>query len=421
MIVAGLDYGGEATRLAAEGQAALSVGQTDRARERYAAAGEVLEAKLPGVRKAKDQHLTRFLAASQYYHGGDYQKALKLARKVDRKNLAHEVRSIFDKFFRDVDERATHGYAERMREQMLARWQGKDYTGLLKLLQEHPYILNQHQLALIRAFCFENLHDWQAAAVFYADALKDIPDDPEAVFHLAGDPLSLAGEGKIEEAWKYVQYQLKAMPNAVTFITASIIRFQQANAIKGTPESLALIREQIQYFSEAWQHYQQLPPKVRDYQDIRKYMVLCFEMVNMGLRRLGDEKRAREVCDLAISFAPNEASLRSVRGITTYPSDEAMEDFREAVRLGDRNYYPYYFLAHARSSRTNSRKPSCGHSGRWSISPADGLRPSSICGPRWHESASAALPMKWMPSVSERSSWIRIIRTFSRVLIRSRS
>jgi tetratricopeptide (TPR) repeat protein len=70
-------------------------------------------------------------------------------------------------------------------------------------------------------------------------------------------------------------------------------------------------------------------------------------MANMGLRRLGDEKRAREVCDLAISFAPKEAGLRTVRGITTYPSDQAMEDFREAVRLGDPDYYPYYFLAHA--------------------------------------------------------------------------
>ncbi len=346
MIVANIDLGGDATRVAAEGQAALAVGNTDLARERFKEAGDLLESKIGGNKKPAVKHLTRFLAASQYYHGGDYQTALKLARKVEVKYLPQETQALFGKFIRDVNERAEPDYEERVRKQLLEQWQRKDYPAFLAILQEHPYVIPQAKLALLRAFCFEELRDWHAAAVFFADALKGMPDDPETMALSCAYPLVLARENNLPEAWKYAQFQLKAMPNAITFITASMLRFHQATATKDARDAENLLREQIQYFDDAWAHYQQLPTKVRDYQDIRKYMVLCFEAAVMGFQQAGEQERARQTCDQAILFAPNEAELRTIRGYVLYPSDQALDDFREAIRLGDQTFFPYYFLAH---------------------------------------------------------------------------
>jgi tetratricopeptide (TPR) repeat protein len=54
-----------------------------------------------------------------------------------------------------------------------------------------------------------------------------------------------------------------------------------------------------------------------------------------------------DVCSVAVSFAPNAYGPKTVRGIITYPDEEAVADFRRAIELGDPSYYAYYYLAHA--------------------------------------------------------------------------
>ena len=66
-----------------------------------------------------------------------------------------------------------------------------------------------------------------------------------------------------------------------------------------------------------------------------------------ALSQWGDHQKAKALCDEAIAFDPNAYGLWSARGMLIYPGNGAVEDFREAVRLGDRNCYPYYFLAHS--------------------------------------------------------------------------
>jgi hypothetical protein len=56
-----------------------------------------------------------FLAASQYYRGGHYQKALALARKVQQRMLPDEVARLFPAFWRDVQDRASPDYPTRSR------------------------------------------------------------------------------------------------------------------------------------------------------------------------------------------------------------------------------------------------------------------------------------------------------------------
>jgi tetratricopeptide (TPR) repeat protein len=346
MILSGINAGAEATRAGAEGQAALSVGETDRAKARFGQAGKILAAKVAGHRKQPDKHLSRFLAASQYYQGGHYQKALDLSRKVEAKFLPVEARPLFEKFLRDVKDRAAPGYADVVRKQLTAHWLRKDYEAILTTLQDHPYVINQSGMAYMRASCCERLGDYHGAAVFFADAVKTAPDNAAVLFTAAGYPLRLVGNGELDEAWKYVSYQLKATPNAITFLTASNIRFHQAHKADGQEETGKLLGESVRYFEQAWRLFQQFPAQVRDSMDLREYMILGFEIAALSLNQIGDSARALDVCSVAVSFAPNAYGPKTVRGIITYPDKEAVADFRRAIELGDPSYYAYYYLAH---------------------------------------------------------------------------
>jgi tetratricopeptide (TPR) repeat protein len=347
IIITDIDLGQEASRMAAEGQAALNVGETDRAREKFGEAGDLLQARIVGRRKAKEKHYVRFLAASQYYHGGHYAKARELARQVERRHLPAEAQTLFDKFIRDVNERADPGYEPGVRKQLHDSWLRGEYDVILKVLREHPYVLRQARLAYYRANCLENVKDYPAAAVFFADAIRWTPDDPELIYAPAEIPLVLAGRGKLEEAWNYVECQLKEIPHAITFITASIVRFHQANKATHAEEGQVYHREQFDYHREAWRRFQQLPPLFRDHPDLRDYMANCFEMTALGLHWAGDKAQAVEVCDAAIDFAPAAYGPRTIRAMITYPGEQALADCREAIKLGEPSYYPYYYLAHA--------------------------------------------------------------------------
>jgi Tfp pilus assembly protein PilF len=80
--------------------------------------------------------------------------------------------------------------------------------------------------------------------------------------------------------------------------------------------------------------------------ELHDYMALCFDAGALGLLRLGDSPRAKEVCDAALEFAPKSPGPWTVRGIVTYPDQHAVSDFRKAASLGDASYFAYYYLAH---------------------------------------------------------------------------
>jgi tetratricopeptide (TPR) repeat protein len=346
-VVSGVPLTGAATRAAAEAQAALSAGETVRAGARFEEAGKQLEAGITNARKQPDKQLARFLAATQYYKGGHYPKALALCRKIQADLLPAAVRPLYPRFRKDVEVRAAPDYQSRMRQTLLRHWLRQEYQSVLDLLQEHPYILPQGRMAFVRAVSCEDLKDYRAAAVFFADALRSTPQDPQLILTAAAYPLALVHEGRLSEAWTYLEHQLRLIPHAVTFVNACLVRYHQASGAATEEERRRLSEEQVRYFEEAWSRYQTLPPEQQNDQNSQHFMALGFEAAAFGLLRLGRRECARAVCNTAVEFSPSSPGPRTVRGLVTYPEPTAIDDFREAIRLGEESYYPSYFLAHA--------------------------------------------------------------------------
>src|SRR5262249_51582156 len=138
------------TLASAEGFAALGVGDTALARKKHAEAGAILERDMKAHR-GSDKQLLRFLAATQYYKGGDYQKAKELANKIDARALPKHVRGLLPQFLNDVKFRASPNYEIGVRKTLLALWLQNEHEKALDVLKEHPYVIPPDRLAFLRA------------------------------------------------------------------------------------------------------------------------------------------------------------------------------------------------------------------------------------------------------------------------------
>jgi tetratricopeptide (TPR) repeat protein len=334
-----------ATLAAAEGQAALGRGDTGLARTKFVEAGEVLLRDLADTYKHADKILLRFLAASQFYKAGEYQRALEQTKKIEARLLPANTRSLLPQFVRDVESRASPDYVVRMRQTFSRLWAAKENRQLLDLLKDHPYVYEPVGLGVLRAVLCEGLGHWRAAAFFYARALPLLPLEHPFVMLPAGWPLDLARQGRINEAWEYILHLLELAPNTVTNMAASILCCVRACQVTGA-ERRALHQEQLHFFDEAWTAFQAHPGTVQRNPELQLVMLGCLDVACLGCVRLGDSARAKRVAGDAILFAPMAPGPYCARGMLTYPDEQSLDDFRKAAGLPGVSSAPFYFLAH---------------------------------------------------------------------------
>jgi tetratricopeptide (TPR) repeat protein len=312
--------------LAGQAQAALQEGDTARAQSLFREAAEDFERQISGARKQSDKHMLRFLAASQYYHGGLYTEAQRFCRRIQASLLPSDVRPIFQMFVRDVNDRADPGYRERIRATLLRHFQKDEPQGILDLLKSHPHVLPPADLAFIRAASCEQIEDYKAAALFFADAIRFAPDRPALAFALALMPIRLIHDGKLDDAWAYVTDQLRAIPHAITSINASLVHYHQASQAVSLGERRTFSVEQIRYFEDAWQQFQLLPPSLQGNAELRDYMVLCFEAAAFGYLRLDQPEAARELNKKIIAFFPGESDPLMLHVLATSSVSSTIEE-----------------------------------------------------------------------------------------------
>jgi tetratricopeptide (TPR) repeat protein len=334
-----------ATLAAAEGQAALGRGETATARAKFVEAGEILLKEIGGTRSQADKSTLRFLAATQFYKGGEYGRAQELARKVDAPLLPAKTRDLFPKFQRDVSTRSSQDYRTRMRGKFVNLWQEGKYRQVLDLLKDHPYVYDPGPLTFLRAVLCEDLGLWKAAAGFHAKAIPLAKDGNEFMLMAVGCALAMPGQGRVGEAWEYIHHLREAMPNVVTNLTAGIVTFFRAAKASGN-DRLAIHREQLTYFDEGWQAFVALPENKRNHPEMRSIASISFDTASMALMRLGERDWLLRLVEQVLLLDPGTPGPLTVRGMLTYPSAAAVKDFQQAAVLPNPGYAPFLYLAH---------------------------------------------------------------------------
>jgi tetratricopeptide (TPR) repeat protein len=323
MIVSRIDPEARSTSAAAEGFRALAAGDTVLAKQKYTEAGAILKRGASGTAAPPEKNLLRFLAATQYYHAGAYRQALHLCERIRVRHLSAPDRERFESFRKSVEARSSTEYPVRIRLAVVNCWAQGQTQEALKLLQDHPYVMERSALAWIRADLCYKARQWRLAALFYADAIRFADAHPTPLFLCATGALSLHTAGRRDDAWEYTQQLLEIAPTALNLVTASTLRYHRL--IEG---NLEVGRELLELFERAKQQWQQLPDRTKADRDAHAFMAFGYLVAATAADRMGDRTRAVQLCQEAIAFDPTGESTPAFKGILT-----ASETGDDAIRL----------------------------------------------------------------------------------------
>jgi hypothetical protein len=337
------DNNSRATLASLEGGAALARGDTVIARRMHGEAGELLSARAQAALKTPDRHLYWLLAATQFFKGGDYRRALRVASWIEAKFLDPKHRDVLSAFLKQVRERSAPGYARTIREELSKLWHAGRVEEVLNTLREHPYVMDPDCLAFIRAVLCERLKDYPAAAALFGLAYRFRPHVTYATM-AAGYLFQLTGEGQFADAIRYGQLLAKSLPHPVVSAAVSVVFLQKAR-LRAEAEREPIFKEQLRWFEASRTGYQDLLKVERANHDVRDLMVLAYDAAAMAHLQLGDEGAAAALSDEARATWPDAGHLWTVRGLAAASVEEGVSYFRRAAELGDVSYTPYYFLA----------------------------------------------------------------------------
>jgi tetratricopeptide (TPR) repeat protein len=341
-----VDEQGEVTRVASEAQIALQEGDTSRARALFRQAAEMMEPAVGGLKKASERDLARFLVATHYYLGGHYDRAARVCKTIQQKRLPSNVRHLYPPFLKDVSERSAPDYVARYRHQIESAYQralegDRDAAQqVIEIFMEHSYLVPRDQMAYMRARSCEILGRQRAASLFYREAWRFHPENP--IYVLFG-LRSLCKEGKYSEAWAIVQEELDNRPGVRSSIYAIFVRHRQIGAVSDLRDRQAFMADIIEHLELAWESYSS--HAAQEQKRLTRQMDWAFTMAWNDQGVLKDAEGQRKLLDRWIERRPDSPYPRILRGAANYPGERSIEDFREAIRLGSTEPWPYYFLA----------------------------------------------------------------------------
>lgn len=308
MIVSRIDPEARSTHAAAKGFRALCEGDTVLAREKYAEAGEILERGSKRDVPAADKHLLRFLAASQYYHGGEYQRAAKLVAKINRGHLRPGDRPTLDQFRKDIEERADPQYPARVRLAVFAAWKQGRWDAGIDLLQRHPFVVERSMLAWLRADLCCMSGRLKAAALFSADAIRFSSFHPTPVVLRAGAPLVLEFRGRGPEAAQYIELILEHAPTPLDWVTAAAALLPDVQR-----SDVAAAEELLRRFERARSVFPSLPATTAHDPDVRSWMSHGFFLAVLTTDQLKGREAALTLLGEAEAFGPTGVYIDIIR------------------------------------------------------------------------------------------------------------
>jgi tetratricopeptide (TPR) repeat protein len=339
-----IDPTGKATKWSAEAEQARAQGNVREASELHKKAGELLESTIAGTANHTDRNVMRFLAATQFYLGGHYRNAAKLIGRINADRLPDQIREQYLRFEHDVHERAKPGYVQAIFDRISLHRSKGEYKQILDLLKDHYYFAEDWRLAFFQGQCCAHLGDFKAAAIFYSDAVRHSAD-PLLVLTVAVWPLSLALEGRIDDACNCVEYLRTHVPHPLMTFSASVVLEKKASATTHESERKTLYEEQIRLLREAETAFKLLPADAQQVKLHREFAVMALVAAATAHRNLGGPASEEAAINHAIEFAPDDPLGWVIRGHLKYPSPQSVVDFRKAIELGERDYIPFAYLA----------------------------------------------------------------------------
>ena len=338
MMVSLYDTQSKSSRAAGAGATALSDGDTDLARVKYGEAGTILYNAARSARRAGDRHELLLLAASQYWHGGDYRRAAKVIRRIDRGFLSPRDQVILDKFHKDLAPRIAAGYALGIRMTVHNHRQAGRFEEGIDLLKEHSYVYDRTALAYIRFDLCLRAGDIEAAVYFSADANRFSNYHANSVFGRAASIGILKSHGKLRDANEFMHHVLQTEPTALDYAAVAVDMFEKFH--HGEHD---LGVKLLEYIDHAQREFSKLPSATIADTDVAFLISYAYLAGAITADRLLGRQRAMQYVEAGEQFSPSGnlssvfEKLRSVSGTEMYAQSEILSYQSEMnIRFGNR-------------------------------------------------------------------------------------
>jgi tetratricopeptide (TPR) repeat protein len=298
---------------ASEGEVALADGDTIRAKEQFELAGDLLRDCAEDAVEAGERNHRRFLAASQYYHAGEYRKASDLCRRIETTLLDEHSKKLCQQLCKESRLRARPDYEQGVRSRIAKVRMEERFTEVLQILRDHPYVLPRDMMAYIRADCCEALKDYRTAALFISDAVQFGLAHINPFYFAAGATTALI-QTDLDAAWEFASHLLELLPHPLTSLSASLVCYNQAGGADAEPSHPSLDR-QLDLFEMAERELSAASCGTIGGAETQSWMQLPYEAAALTYTRKGKFDIARRVAEAAVSFDPGNEFAKKVRDL----------------------------------------------------------------------------------------------------------
>jgi hypothetical protein len=251
-IMTGIDPDGSISRASMDGEGAIGKGDTIAAREQHRLAGQLLLGKITSKLSGHEKGYVRFLAATQFYKGGDYNKAWEIVSKIESDILPLSVRDKFGEFRRTAKQRSRASYPQSIRDYVRKKFDNKEFLEMLQIIASHPYAWERSGMAMFRSFICAELKEYTASVSYMISALRFGVPSQDYFFQMAGFPLVSSEKGDYEGAWEHVQIAIKmTQKHAAYYLAATCFLYLAAWRSSGDQRRLWSERL-LDYTKIAW-------------------------------------------------------------------------------------------------------------------------------------------------------------------------
>jgi hypothetical protein len=277
-------YMTQASQLYIDGVGATGQGDTVLAEAYHKASGDLILAKCHLLLKQQHINTERLLAATQYYYGGLYEEALKVAKRIETRFLTEHQRGILHHFRKVVSERVHRDYRVKIRAELRQFWAKKDYSAVIRTLADHPYVLDRADMALVRGICCFHIRKWGSAARFYMSHMKFAGPNDVVVLLVSAMPITVFLHEGLAPALKLTHALIRDLPNSINHaIACSLLSMQEKISTSD--------RDQIRFhFSESRRLLPELTTGLREHPRAKELLDLAEEYIDWLGGSDGQEK-----------------------------------------------------------------------------------------------------------------------------------
>jgi hypothetical protein len=219
------------------GKGSLNRGDTVAAREHYTKAGEMLLNQASHA-PVGTRHYLKYLAATNFFRGGEYARAHSIAAKIKPLHLPSREQSAFQGFLSEVVSRSRLDYVQSTRNKIKSMTDSGRIHDAMNSLEDHRYIYNSYVWLFLYSYLLAEDGDYPAVSLYLSRSIELSLDNSNIILIGASLPFIVSSKGDINGAMELAELLVKEIRKFATYCVAVLIIYLKAHVLNETDKGI---------------------------------------------------------------------------------------------------------------------------------------------------------------------------------------